>query len=92
MGKPAELKVVYNGINILYNDGKIVNDRIEIKISYLTALIFINGKHEASYYPQHLNVKELAEIIADDCKRKAEIELTTEEATAIATYIKEKIK
>lgn len=36
--------------------------------------------------------EKLAEIIADDCERKADITLSVEEALAIATYIKEKIK
>ena len=42
----------YTSPYVVYNDGQIINDRIEVRISYLTALIFIDGKHEISYYPQ----------------------------------------
>ena len=91
MEKPVELKMSFNGVSILFNDKQIINDRIEVKISYLTALIFIDGKHEISYYLQSLSVGELAGFIVEDFERKVDITLAVDEAMAIATYIKGKI-
>lgn len=77
----------FDGIELFYNDGTKVNDRVQVKISYLTALLFIDGNHITSYYAQECATEILARFIKEDCEDYG-IELSKEESTAIARYIK----
>ena len=85
------MEIRFNGIEIIYNDGKVINDRISVKISYLTALLFIDGNHIMSYYARECTEEHLARFIKEDCQDYG-IELSNEECEAIAKYIKGVIK
>ena len=80
--------IKFDGIKLIYNDGQKINDRISVKISNKTALIFADGNNICSLYPQILDVKTVAEIIEEYC-RDYDVEINTEETEVIAKWIKE---
>ena len=80
----------FDGIKLIYNDGKKINDKISVKISNKTALIFVDGNNICSLYPQSLNVSEAAEIIKEYCN-DYNVEITTEESEVIAKWIKARL-
>ena len=82
--------IKFDGIKLIYNDGKTFNDRISVKISNKTALIFADGNNICSLYPQDLSVDETAEIIEEYC-RDYDVEINTEESEVIAKWIKERL-
>lgn len=82
--------IKFDGIRLIYNDGKKVNDGISVKISNKTALIFVDGNNICSLYPQSLDVSETAEIIKEYCN-DYNVEITTEESEIIAKWIKERL-
>lgn len=81
------MEMRFDGIKLFCNDGKVINERVSVKISFLTALLFVDGNNVSSYYPQYLFCDELAEMIQDECKEHG-AELTMEESLTIAKYIK----
>ena len=81
----AELKMRFDGIKIYYNDGIMVNDRMQVRISYLTALLFIDGENVCTFYPQNCH-EELVESIIKSYCRDYGIDLSKDELRAIAQY------
>jgi len=84
------MEIRFDGIKLFYNDGTIINERVQVKISYLTALLFIDGNHITSYYAQECSIEMLARFIKEDCA-EYDIELSKEECQEIAIYIKNKM-
>lgn len=80
-----ELKMRFEGIELYYNDEMTVNERVRVKISYLTAFLFIDGKNVCSFYPQNLD-EEMAESIVGSYCMDYGIDLTKDELRAIAQY------
>ena len=82
--------IKFDGIKLIYNDGKKINDRISVKISNQTALIFADGKNICSLYPQDLDVKTVVDIIEEYC-RDYNVEISRKEIEVITTWIKERL-
>lgn len=80
----SEFRMVFDGIKLYYNE-EIVNDRIQIKISYKTALLFIDGINICSFYPTKSNAKWVAEDIMEYCMENGVV-VSKEEAEAITRY------
>ena len=82
--------IKFDGIKLIYNDGKKINDRISVKISNQTALIFVDGNNIYSIYPQDLDVETTAYIIEEYC-RDYDVEISREEIEVIAAWTKERL-
>ena len=83
-GKEMEFR--FDGINVLFNGIKTIDERVQVRISYLTALIYIDGEHITSYYPRNLVPETLAECLIDDIK-DYNLQLSEEDIYEIAKYI-----
>ena len=82
--------IKFDGIRLIYNGEKKINDRISVKISNKTALIFTDGNNICSLYPQSLDISETAEIIKEYCT-DYDVKISTEESEAIAKWINERL-
>lgn len=80
----------FNGIELYYNDEKIINSEISVKISYLTALFFLNDENIFSLYPEYLTVKDTEEVIIESLQDNS-IVINKEDALTISKWIKERI-
>lgn len=78
-------KMNFDGIKIYYNDGTIINDRVQVKISYLTALLYIDGENVCTFYPKSCD-KEMIESIVNSYCKDYEIDLSQNELEAIAEF------
>ena len=85
-----ELKIRFEGIEIYCNDEMTVNERVRVKISYLTAFLFIDGENICSFYPQNLDEEMVESIVGSYCMDHG-IDLTREELRAIAQYTIRKV-
>lgn len=47
----SEFRAEFPGIRTMYHDKSAFDDRVEIRMSYKTALLFIDGQHVTSFYP-----------------------------------------
>jgi hypothetical protein len=84
MNFPVQIK--YHG-NSTTSDG-----RVQIKLSYKTALLFVDGINVSSFYPEKsYSVDFIASIIADLCE-DAGYEISSNDANALAQYCKEHIR
>lgn len=81
----AELKMRFDGIKIYYNGGIIVNDRVQVRISYLTALLFIDGENVCTFYPKNCDEELIGSIVKSYCRDHG-IDLSKDELRAIAQY------
>ena len=79
-----------NGVRILYNAEKEINERLIVRISKLTALFFVDGKHEVSLYPSGLE-NDVLKSILDGYLDDYGIYLSSEEISMIVAFIKEHI-
>lgn len=86
----AELKMRFDGIKIYYNDGIIINDRVQVKISYLTALLFIDGENVCTFYPKNCD-EGLIESIVKSYYKDYGINLSKDELRAIAQFTIDKM-
>lgn len=82
--------IKFDGIRLIYNDSNKINDRISVKISNETVLIFADGNNICSLYPQSLEISETAYIIREYCN-DYDVEISTEESEVIAAWIKERL-
>lgn len=82
--------IKFDGIKLIYNDGKKINDKMSVKISNKTALIFADGNNICSIYPQNLSIEETADIIEEYCI-DYDVEINREEIEVIAAWIKERL-
>ena len=57
--------IKFDGIKLIYNDGKTINDRISVKISNKTALIFVDGNIYFVFEDNKLFYKGEAQNIGD---------------------------
>jgi hypothetical protein len=85
-----QMLIKFDGIKLIYNDGKKINDRISVKISNKTALIFVDGKNICSLYPQDLDVETTADII-EEYFIDYDVEINRAEIEVIAAWIKERL-
>lgn len=76
----------FNNTNLLFNEQKTINERIAIKISYLTAFLYIDGTQITSFYPKVLTPDCIIEDISETCREHG-IELSSAESKAIADYM-----
>ena len=79
------LKMKLEGIKLYYNDEMAVHERVRVKISYLTAFLFIDGENICSFYPQDLDEEMVESIVGSYCMDHG-IDLTKDELRAIAQY------
>lgn len=82
--------IKFDGIKLIYNDGKKINDKISIKLSNKTALVFVDGKNICSIYPQNLDVETVTDILEEYCK-DYDVEINKEEIEVIAAWIKDRL-
>lgn len=81
--------IKFDGI-IIYNDGKKINDRISVKISNQTVLIFADGNNICSLYPQSLDAETTANIL-EEYFIDYDVEISREEIESIAAWIKKRL-
>ena len=85
------MKFQFSGIQVQFNNEKVINESICVRISNLTAMLYADENHVVSYYPKELDADTLAKCITDDSEYY-ELHLSKEEVLEIAEYMKEKIK
>lgn len=80
-------------VRIKYHSSSTTSDgRVQIKLSYKTALLFVDGINVSSFYPEKsYSVDLIASIIADLCE-DAGYEISRNDANALAQYCKENIR
>ena len=76
----------FYGVKLFYNNQYVVNERVTVKISYMTALLFIDGTHVESYYPKNLQPEYFVEDIIDRCNDYC-IHLSLSEGYVVADYM-----
>lgn len=82
------------GVEVKFNGKTEIDDRLEIKISKETALIFIDGNNICSIYPKHLTEAEITEELKEQLNEYFEhwvIKPTEGKLRDAAKWIKEKI-
>lgn len=82
--------IKFDGIKLIYNDGKKMNDKISVKISNQTALIFADGNNICSIYPQSLDAETVTDIL-EEYFIDYDVEIDREEIEVIAAWIKERL-
>ena len=78
-----------DGISLIYNRSMNIGE-LAVKISYLTALLFVNGNHIGSIYPKDVPERILISVM-DDYRKEYSLTISDEDISKIISWMKKQV-
>ena len=85
----SDMEYRIDGISLIYNHSMNMSE-LTVKISYLTALFFVNGNHIGSIYPKDVSERILISVI-DDYRKEFSLTLSDEDISKIVSWMKKQV-
>ena len=87
--RSSNMEYRIDGISLIYNRSMNIGE-LAVKISYLTALLFVNGNHIGSIYPKDVPERILISVM-DDYRKEYSLTISDEDISKIISWMKRQI-